>query len=59
MDACKNCLYFKTQECHRHPPIAVEKNGMSRFPRVDFYDWCGEFKAMTKQTREPFEALPY
>jgi hypothetical protein len=56
---CIHCIYYYQQTCRRNPPATVESNGISAFPRVDFYDWCGEFKAMAKQTREPFEALPY
>lgn len=50
---CSACrFYVPTEEesvgqfgwCHRYPPkLSKKKCDFGYFPKVDAYDWCGEF----------------
>lgn len=39
---CDKCVYEANQKCHRYPPSRA--SGVTEFPRVEWRDWCGEFK---------------
>jgi len=60
---CKDCKFCDVIDpvcddsdayCHRYPPKIVAFNirdtdSSGRYPEVDEYDWCGEFKKRAKK----------
>lgn len=62
VEACRECLFWKaasdsgTGICRRFPPIGgntrYRETGEPRWPWVNSYDWCGEFRALSAGGRE-------
>lgn len=57
MPKCHECFYFaigmnmaekQLLECRRYAPRVIHGSGTgwsdSKWPKVEKYDWCGEFK---------------
>ena len=54
---CENCKFFKPEErcnwgyCCRHAPspyLGKDENDAWHWPKIYFYDWCGEFELGTE-----------
>lgn len=43
-ESCSDCLYFRDDECHRHPP-----NNGDLWPAVAPTDWCGEWAPIQEE----------
>ena len=48
VDTCSGCLYFDSESkeqgtCKLHPPV-VSSKGRSQWPKVNWTDWCWQFK---------------
>lgn len=52
---CGSCIYYdgENYECHRCPPqiIKIEDDShvYGRFPEMDIYEWCGEWKSAKEE----------
>ena len=50
MGTCATCAFFHDgvhpTECRFDPPFPYERDGVarSRWPRVDYKDWCGRYR---------------
>ena len=42
VNQCGNCKFESTGRCKINPPF--DNKGYTMWPRVDHYDWCGQFK---------------
>lgn len=54
-DCCIKCAHWYHEFCYRYPPTpswneASGRDRFARYPAVAPANWCGEFKAETKQT---------
>jgi hypothetical protein len=57
---CKTCKFFlpKFPEescagyCRRYPPMETSGKFYTRFPFVNYHNWCGEWKEKTMATNE-------
>lgn len=58
-DCCENCVFYRSESCHRYPPQIVNETyeklewggdvsnvntNEHYFPYVDLTEWCGEHK---------------
>ena len=51
-NSCANCIYAyniskEKYECRRFPPTALMRSDwtvVTRYPTVNLFKWCGEFK---------------
>ncbi len=44
---CENCEFCHRAECHKNAPTTCSPLG--RWPRVEYNEWCGEFKEKSNE----------
>jgi hypothetical protein len=73
-DVCETCRHFDSSShssatkdggmCRAHAPVADDRNGLARWPTVDWADWCAEYArqlepVMPEPTPAPAPADPF